>query len=202
MSAPVMLPGWVRLAAPLAALAAVALGAYLLGVHASAPQPEVISPAVAQSQPDGSVVAARAPASSLAAAGKASHQIPRGAVEERRVSVTVKPHAPVPGAGQSNPVEPASVRVDLSLIRQGEGRRVVASSPDGDIVGALDVPIEPALMPVSRPWAAGLSCDPARCRQTPGAWIDRDMGRVRLGVELVREYSGGVHGRVRVGWVW
>ncbi|MDQ7989004.1 MAG: hypothetical protein REI09_05150 [Candidatus Dactylopiibacterium sp.] len=202
MSAPVMLPGWVRLAAPLAALAAVALGAYLLGVHASAPQPEVISPAVAQSQPDGSVVAARAPASSPAAAGKAPHQIPRGAVEERRVSVTVKPHAPAPGAGQSSPAEPASVRVDLSLIRQGEGRRVVASSPDGDIVGALDVPIEPALMPVSRPWAAGLSCEPSNCQRTPGAWVDRDLGRVRLGAEVLRQPDGRTAVRARAGWAW
>jgi len=172
-----------------------------IGHVISRPDLEAVVPAAAQSQPDGSVIAGRAP---VAHPPAAPHAIPRGAVEERRVSVTVKPRlklpaSPAPGAVV---VSPDPVRVDLSLVRMEGGRRVIASSPDGDVVGALDVPIEAAALPTSRPWAAGLSCDPARCQQTPGAWIDRDMGRVRLGAEVARRPAGDLELRARLGWTW
>jgi len=193
-------------------MVAVLLAGYLIGAHTSAPKPEVIAPVAAQSQADGSVVAARRPVAGKPPA--APHVIPKGSIEERRMSATIRPSAGLKlpaSVAQSLPdacrqaIESAQcpdVRVDLSLVRQGDGRRVVASSPDGAVVAALDMPIEAALMPISRPWAAGLSCDPGKCRHSPGAWVERDLGRVRVGVEAIREQSGSVQGRVWVGWVW
>ena len=37
--------------------------------------------------------------------------------------------------------EPEAITIDLSLVRDKTGRRVVASSPDGQVVGGLDIPI-------------------------------------------------------------
>lgn len=186
----------VVVAAFIVALLVLAFGA---GVRAGAPATESISPAAPQSQPDGSVIAGRAPD---AHPGPAPHAIPKGAIEERRVSVTVRPRLKLPVAETSGALPADPVRVDLSLVRMDGGRRVIASSPDGDVVGALDVPIDVAALPTSRPWAAGLSCDPARCQQTPGAWIDRDMGRVRLGAEVARRPAGDLELRARLGWTW
>lgn len=198
---PLMISVRVQLVAMVVLLLTCAIAGYLAGVHTSAPLPEIMEPAAAQSQPDRSVVAERAPEARL---GPVPHIIPKGATEERRMSVTVQPRQKSrPPVAATVPIAASDpVRVDLSLVRMDGGRRVIASSPDGDVVGALDVPIEPAPMPISRPWAAGLSCDPGRCRETPGAWIDRDLGRVRVGAELARHPEGGSVARVRLGWVW
>jgi len=186
-----------------ALLVAAMFGSYYLGVRSSAPAPEVIAPAAAQSQADGSVIAERRPE---AKPTPAPHMIPQGAVEERRVSVTVQPRAnlKVPAAGQSAPL-PDPVHVDLSLIRQGDGRRVVASSPDGDVIGALDVPIEPALMPAAgRPWAAGLTCSvgDSCALRTAGVIVQRDFERVRAGVEAYRRADGKATLRAQLLWRW
>ena len=83
-------------------------------------------------------------------------------------------------------------------MRDGDGgQRVIASSPDGEVVGGVDVPITPALIvPEPKRWAAGISYAPAE--KSGGVWIDRDIARVRLGAELVQQ-DGGISGRVRVG---
>ncbi|WP_018606785.1 hypothetical protein [Uliginosibacterium gangwonense] len=174
----------------------------------SAPQPENTAPAAAQSQADGSLILARTPPPTSDALPPAPHVIPKGAVEERRISVTVKPH-PLPAKITTPPVDQSSaqpaqadcapVTVDLSLIRQNGGRRVIASSPDGIVIGGLDIPIESALLPASHPWAAGLSVGHDK---SPGVWLERDLGRIRLGAEALREQSGTLQARLRVGWSW
>jgi hypothetical protein len=123
---------------------------------------------------------------------KAPHTIPKGATEERRAQIKVKPPAPVLD-------DCPPVTVDLSLVRDDKGRRIVASSPDGQVLSAIDMPIEVAMMPTERPWAAGVSYGSDR---TQGAWIERDLGRVRVGAEAIRETGGAVMVRARVGWVW
>mgnify|MGYP006172142819 CR=1 FL=1 len=88
-------------------------------------------PDLVNRQTDGSVIAERVPD---AKPSPAPHQIPRGHVEVRRVEVEVQPDRP------DCPV----CRVDLSLVRDDEGgQRVIASSPTGSILRALDVPILP-----------------------------------------------------------
>lgn len=152
------------------------------------PRAEVVTAAPAVRQSDGSLVAERAPS---AKPGKPPHQLPKGAKEERRVAVVVKPKQP-----DCDPV-----RIDLSLIREGDGRRVVASSPDGTVVSALDVPILAGLVPPpARPWAAGGSYNPITKRA--GVWVERDLARLRLGADVMQGETGDLTAMVRVGWRW
>lgn len=160
------------------------------------PGPPVVEQhAAAARQKDGSLVVERAPATS--ASGAVPHALPAGSVEERRIRVEVRPHwtpspvgespalSRIPGALPPAPICPA-VRVDLSLARLPDGtRRVVASSPDGEVVGGLDVPIGPSRPePRAHPWAAGGSYEVVH--RDYGAWVERDFGPFRLGVDMVR----------------
>jgi hypothetical protein len=174
---------------------ALLLGAYLIGVKTTQPKPEDVTAVPQVTQSDGSIVIERKPE---AKPTKAPHKIPKGSTEERRVNLKLKPDAFVSDDGCQ--CDPAPVSVNLSLVRDDQGRRVVASSPGGQIVGALDVPIEPALMPPEpHPWAAGLSYGHDK---SAGAWIERDLGRIRVGAEVIRQRDQTFQGRVRVGWAW
>lgn len=147
------------------------------------PVPEVVTAAPQVVQADHSVIAERAPA---AQAPKPRTILPKGAIPERDVSVVV---APAPGA--------SSVQVDLQLVRMPDnGRRVIASSPDGQIVSALDIPIEAGLVPAPpKVWAAGLSYSTER---EVGVWVERDLGRLRFGAEVAKG-AGRPRAEVRVG---
>ena len=168
---------------------------------------ETAAPAVVQS--DGSLILERAPTQDA----KPAQAVPKGAKVERVVQVKVRPKI---GTAPSfiddlqdkhktfslSDITP--ITVDLSLIRQKDDtRRVIASSPDGEIVGGLDIPVD-TLATRPRAWAAGISLDPIH--QTPGVWIERDLMRLRVGVEAnqVHVKGGGRDGefRVRLGWVW
>jgi hypothetical protein len=147
------------------------------------PVPEVITAAPQVVQADHSVIAERAPA---AQAQRPRTILPKGAVPERDVSVVV---APASGA--------SSVQVDLQLVRMPDnGRRVIASSPDGQVVSALDIPIEAGLVPAPpKLWAAGLSYSTER---EVGVWLERDLGRLRLGAEVAKG-AGRPRAELRVG---
>lgn len=170
-----------------AALCTLALGAALgYWTASSRYTPEDTTPAVEQRQGDGSLVLARDPEPPSVA----PHRIPAKAIEERRVAVTVQPKAP----------DCPPVRIDLSLIREAAGRRVIASSPDGQVIAGVDVPIESGIVPAHRPWATGASYSVTR--ESYGVWLERDVGRIRLGVEVAQDRLGGAEFRVRAGWVF
>jgi len=161
---------------------------YLLG-RGDAPLPESIAPAPAQLQLDGSVVLERRP---VVAPAKAPHQLPRGAVEERRIAVTIQP--------EREDCPPA--QVDLSLIRDGDGRRVIVSSPDGRVIDGLDMPIEGGLIPApARRWAAGVARHITEDRIA--VWVERDFSRVRIGAEIKQSETGDAFEPwVRVGFTF
>ena len=188
-----------------AAMMAVACGVALGGLGGywlrgtDQPVAERTTPAAQVQQSDGSVVAERAapPVDKPKLPGlrpkpkKPPHALPAGSTEERRIELVVQP------TRENCP----PVQVDLSLVRDGEGRRVVASSPDGRVMQALDMPIEAALMPAPvRPWAAGASYDPVS--QRAGLWIERDFARLRVGADVQQEEQGGIRAMARVGWRW
>lgn len=169
--------------------------------------PEVVEPAPEVRQGDDSLILERRPDPSPS---PAPHTIPAGHVEERRISVQVQPDV-IRKSDTTNTdvsVTPACeckpVRVDLSLVRDAEGgRRVIASSPDGRILGGLDVPIVADSIFRNREWAAGVSYDPFD--GTPGAWIERDYGRIRVGADFSQErnaIASGLAIRLRVGWTF
>ncbi|HBG31019.1 MAG TPA: hypothetical protein DDW98_10375 [Gammaproteobacteria bacterium] len=165
--------------------------------------PEVIEPAPEVRQADGSVVLERDPEP---ASEPAPHTIPRGHVEERRISVQVQPDVSTnrTNLDAAPTCECRPVRVDLSLARDTEGgRRVIASSPDGRVLGGLDVPIVQTMLVTPPKWSAGISYDPFD--GTPGAWIERDYGRIRVGADLYQErnaIASGLAVRVRIGWTF
>ena len=122
-------------------------------------------------------------------------KLPQGATLNRQIAVTVQPDAVVVDTMVGLKLPPT--KVDLSLVDMPDRtRRVVASSPDGMVTGALDIPV--ALIPETRKWAAGLSSSTTRMA---GLWIERDIGRMRLGVDL-NQTRTGPEIRARVGFTW
>ncbi|QKJ68014.1 hypothetical protein HQN60_15510 [Deefgea piscis] len=166
---------------------------YLLGDYRH-PVSEVVTALPAVQQSDGSVIAARSP---VAKPSSAPHVLPTGSREERRIAVTVKPK---PSANQASVLDCPPVTVDLSLVQSGDGRRIVASSQDGEVVSAIDMPLEASYIPPpAKVWAVGVSYSSDREK---GIWLERDLSRVRLGVDLAQSLSGKNTARVRAGWVF
>lgn len=175
--------------------------------------------AASTTQKDGSVILERKPD----AKAKPAQEIPKGAVVERIVRVVVAPAGPLPTVPvptassplesitpalltPSTPREPCPpVTVDLTLIRlKDQSRRVIASSPDGQVVGGVDIPVEAAKPIRDLKWAAGASYNPGD--KTWGLFADRDAAFLRLGLEVnqIREpvLAGGrttLEGRVKLG---
>lgn len=186
-------------------LIAVALG-IAVGWMAHSPAKAVHeSAAPAQRQADGSLVLARAEGTTTPPA--APHALPKGSVEERRIQVVVQPARGIvvhdhPASsvtrgdalalGMSTTKDSLTVpddscdcppvTVDLSLVRNKDRtHRVVASSPNGQILSGLDIPIDaPSAIPRALPWAAGITMSTDR---KFGGFLDRDIGPFRMGVE-------------------
>ena len=191
-----------------------------------APKAETAAPAVRQA--DGSLILERNPD----ATANPAQQIPHGATVERVVQVTVQPRlpaygeAPAPTGGTDQPeggppvqstgtgrasVGPCPpcppVRVDMSLIRlKDQTRRVIASSPDGDVVGGVDIPVESAAPARVFKWAAGgVYGASSGGGRSVGAFLHRDVAFLRVGAEATRdtfstrpgEWSGRVFAGIR-----
>ena len=185
---------WATRAAAAAALLVVGvlIGRWLFHVEMV---PVIEKPAPAIVQQDGSQVLARAARDESA---KPAHQLPKGATLERTVQVKAKPKAP-PRPTTDGKLESAPVTVDLSLVKMpDETRRVVASSPDGEILGVIDVPVAAFSIPETKKWAAGLYVNPVY-PQERGLFIDRDIGRLRIGAELGQNARNDLEARVKVG---
>ena len=185
---------WATRAAAAAALLVlgVVLGRWLFAVPSA---PIIEKPASEIVQQDGSRVLARAARDDSA---KPAQQLPKGATLERKVQVTAKPNAE-PLHTTDGKLESAPVTVDLSLVRMtDETRRVVASSPDGEIIGGLDIPVDIRTQPEPKKWAAGLYVNPVY-PQERGIFIDRDIGRLRIGAELGQNSRNDLEARVKVG---
>ena len=168
------------------------------------PQPviEVAKPAVVQT--DGSTILER---TDTQPGFKPAQVVPKGATVERVVQVKVKPKVVISGGIKAAPslspdAKPANnpITVDLSLVRlKDDTKRVIASSPDGEIVGGMDIPIE-TLAYKPRVWAAGISVDPVH--QVGGVWVERDISRIRVGVEVGQNRYRDFETRLRVGVTW
>lgn len=163
------------------------------------PVPVIETTNPAETQPDGSTVIERKPD----AKAKPKQQTPKGAKVERVIEIVAQGVTP-PEIAACTSVRCPPVKVDLSLVRLPDNtKRVLASSPDGQIVGAVDIPVETAAPPPEPPkWAVGISIDPLK--QTPGVWVHRDIWRVRVTGEInqTRQKIGGpsaVEGRIGVG---
>ena len=168
------------------ALAAAAAGLVGVGYRLGRPtpgKPESAAPEVKQI--DDSVVAQRAATSPTA---RPKQVLPPGAKAERIVQVVVRPRtAATSGAAQPGKDCPASasgqMTIDLTLARMPDkSRRVIASSPDGEILNALDIPVEePAQVEVPKWEVQALAgYDLARKRPVYGASVSRRLGPFTL----------------------
>ena len=137
-------------------------------------------------QKDGSVVLTRDPeAKPDAPAPKLPGKVDRTVVVKVKPKPSKKPEPVKPDANGLCPVlECPALTVRLDLIQQEEGRRVVASSPDGDIVGGIDIPVEKWIKRNENVWAIGATYDSGK---RIGGFIDRDLGPLRVGVEADRD---------------
>lgn len=149
--------------------------------------------AASERQQDGSLVLERKPD----AKARSKQAVPKGGTVERVMEVEVqgKPSVSTKSGDASVPCPP--VKIDMTLVKMpDESRRVVASSPNGEIVGGVDIPVESARIVPSLKWAAGLSVNPLN--RTPGIFIDRDFGPFRVGAEF-NKLSTGYDARLKVG---
>ncbi len=159
------------------------------------PLPEKVEARAEVHQADGSVIAATMPPAeaSVELPPPAPATIPRGAKVERRDRIVAQARATAASACPP-------VTIDLQTVRVDGGRRVIASSSDGSILNAVDVPIDPTpLPPAEKPWAAGLAYGTDRA---VGVWLERDIGRLRAGIEFDKAPSGGARAAVRLGVRW
>lgn len=163
-------------------------------------KPETYAPPV--NQVDGSVVLEKKPM----ADAKPAAAIPKGSTLVRKASITVQAKVPTASVSGTLTVESIvqqaksmmvmpepevqatdkqdcpPVTVDLSLVEMPDSsQRVVASSPDGVILGGVDIPVRDAEpQPEPKLWAVGAAIS---TRQNLGVWIERDLGFLRLGAE-------------------
>ena len=126
---------------------------------------------------------------------KPAQPIPRGAVVERIVYVNAQPHTQpvdplpvIPGSGVTDPpaqpsLKPAKIRIDMTLFRLPDGtKRVTVSSPDADITGGMDIPVEAARpVPKELKWAGGFEYAVGQWGDTKSLVVQRDIGWLRLG---------------------
>lgn len=178
------------------------------------PVPEVSKPEVKQD--DGSIIVEKKPD----AAAKTTVKIPKKSTVERIIKFTVQAKTPVSTiTGKVEVTERATqevmskasmqdtspeatlicppVDVEMVLVRNEDETRSVIIKSDGTIINALDIPVEAAKRIESQPvWAVGAVIDPFK--QTFGAFVDRDLGFARLGLQLNQRSQGDIPNEV---WV-
>lgn len=178
-------------------------------------------PAPAVRQADSSLVLERAPD----AKAKPAQVIPKGATVERVVQLEVQPNQPSAprtepeiaksgissNSGNQPETGPAVVatapageqkpiRVDLTLLRMGDGtQRVVASSPDGRITGGIDVPVADAPTPGKiATWGVGVVRNFA---SSYAAAVTHDFGRLAVYTDAAPR-QGLVPAHASLGLLW
>lgn len=152
-----------------------------------APVAEDMTSAPAERQRDGSLILARIPD---AKPKPPPHAIPHGDKEVRRVTTRLQPHS---GTGCTcKPID-----LTTSLVREGNGLRVIQSADGADITSGIDTPIVPLNLAPIRLWATGPSYDPFG--KSWGGWIERDFGRLRAGADVYWD-DGRPALRLRIGF--
>jgi len=133
-------------------------------------------------------------------------EIPKGYRVERQGEVTIQPNpkedlAPIPGSHPtenqpqlSNPslMPQTPFKIQWSLVSKPDGtERVIFRSNDGTILDGVDVPVRQAAPPPKElKYAAGASYNPAD--KTYGAWVTRDLGPFRLGLDVYQQRTPGI----------
>lgn len=177
-----------------------------LGTKLGKPKVVVEKPAEAIQLPGGALALEKQPNKDA----KPAQEIPKGSTVERIVYVNARPHAEVPAptsgtsqgalASQAN-ASPRKIRIDMTMVRMSDGqRRVVVSSPDADIEGGMDIPVENTAAPEDYRHALGLRVsirdDGSKAL---GPTYSYDLGRFRITADAaVVTYTSRVGGEIGV----
>jgi len=164
------------------------------------PIQETAAPAVRNS--DGSLTVARTP-ETVAQAQQVFQTpvLPKGAKVERKIEVTVQPTqaTQVPALPQEGPAMSQNkaatppevklgspIRVDLTLVLMpDQTQRVIASSPDGTVVGGIDIPLVPdAPPPKQLKSAAGMELSLNPWGNTKSLVAQHDWAFMRFGARV------------------
>jgi hypothetical protein len=150
---------------------------------------------------------------------KADMPLPKGATLERIVKFTVKQKRlsakvqEVVESGKQQGMDGGisgdksldelcpPIDISLALITDmDKQQRVEAYSPNGEIVGGIDIPVRDLTIPKEQnKWAIGASYNTAKIK---GIWLERDLGRIRLGAEAQEVPMYGNVYTARVGWTF
>ena len=128
--------------------------------------------------------------------------LPKGSTRSRtaEVVVRVKPKT-VEQPGQTCPqvtCPDVALRLDTATSEDGSSRLAGLISEEGEIVSLNDHPVAPAVMSRSLPWAAGVTHIPAL--DATGGFLERDIGRLRVGGSVGYGQDAGVTSEIRLGW--
>jgi hypothetical protein len=111
----------------------------------------------------------------------------KGAKLARAAEITLQPKQPN--------CEP--LKLELGTVKLSDGtQRLIARSDQATITGGVDIPIENRAEHAQK-WAAGALYDPLNDRY--GAFVDRDLDRLRFGVDVMQDDRNGVTAIVRAG---
>ena len=177
-------------------------GGTALGWYLTKPEKVIEIAKPEEKQPDGSIIVER---TATAPTAKPKQQVPKGAKVERVGSITAQGITP-DEIKACTAVSCPSVTIDTSLVRMPDGsKRVIVSSADGTILKGLDIPVETQEVLEPKVWAVGVSLNPLN--QTAGVWAERDIARIRIGVEVNQTKPSllgpvGAEIRLRVGWTF
>lgn len=159
----------------------------------AAPKHEAAAPAIIQN--DKSTVLARR----ATQPPTVSRVLPRGATAEREIHVEAIPD--VQGLTTTSPFV-----LDLTLVKMpDETHRVIVSSPNGAITAqSFDVPTAYISTPDATRYAVGAVYGRSLHGKSVGAFIDRDIAWLRIGLEITRNTSELINkieweGRVKLG---
>lgn len=148
---------------------------------------------------------------------KADMPLPKGATLERVVKFSVKQkvkpvqeatesrnvEGKVGGKNSETPLDELCPPIDISLaliLDKDKQQRVEAYSPNGDIVGGIDIPVRDITTPKeAKKWAVGMSYNTLEVK---GLWVERDVGRIRLGAEVASTPMVGEVYTARIGFTF
>lgn len=127
--------------------------------------------------------------------------LPKGSTRSRtaEVVVRVKPKT-TEQPGQACPqvtCPDVALRLDTATAEDGSSRLAGLISEDGEIVSLNDHPVAPAVMSRSLPWAAGATY--TKELEAAGAFLERDVGRLRIGGSLAYGQEAKLVTEIRLG---
>jgi hypothetical protein len=104
---------------------------------------------------------------------------------ERAATVTVRPK---PSEGAPAGCSCDDVTVDIGVVDQGDGKRIVTHTDDGTIIGGTDVPLEPYTVAKETKWEVGLVV-PVENYEGTGGYVSRKVGPFSVGLQVAKPYA-------------